>query len=325
MKGEDVMATSTSTGTTHGDLVVGIQHGINEETSEFNEFSKYSLFLGGTNSKHDVLAHYTPLTTGYARVFMVRKPFFLTKTMPNKMNKFKHILEYAFTAVSGLSDIQLDTRQIAGSYGGKSIEVPVMVNDSTNSVSITVFEFSGSPVRELLTSWINGITDLNSNLTHYNGYAKIPGVNDGSDTIDVNQANETAEFVYVVTDRTGMNVEYACLLTNCFPKNINTDVFNFQSQSHDTVETTIEFACNRYESMLAKTLIQKNMILTNSLNFHSGYKISDATPYTGSTNGTDNGGFKSKYVDINTGLLKDAQNLSAATKSEMIKPQTNWK
>ena len=32
------------------------------------------------------------------------------------------------------------------------------------------------------------------------------------------QSNHTAKFIYVVTDRTGMKVEYACMFANCMPK-----------------------------------------------------------------------------------------------------------
>lgn len=313
------------------DKITGIQDGIHSLSSNADDFCKYSLFLGGTNARNDVLRHYTPLQTGYARIFMVRKPLFMQWTMESKFKRFKHILEYAFTAVSGLSDISMDTRQIAGSYGGKSIEVPTMVTDSTNAFTITVFEFSGSPVREVLTAWINGIHDLNSNLTHYNGYAKIDGLNDSAgDRIEVNQANETAEFIYVVTDRTGMNIEYACLLTNCFPKNINIDPFNFQSQSHDTVETGIEFACTKYESnqinQVAKKLVQQNMVLTNSLNFHSGFNAYDASPVTGDAivgRSNVNTTWKNKYVNLEKGTIEDrTDNNDKALADKLLMPQS---
>lgn len=32
------------------------------------------------------------------------------------------------------------------------------------------------------------------------------------------QSNHTAKFIYVVTDRTGLKVEYACMFANCMPK-----------------------------------------------------------------------------------------------------------
>ena len=54
----------------------------------------YALFVGGLNVTNEVLANYDPLRTGYGRLFMVRTPLFLSRTIPTKLKKFKHILEY---------------------------------------------------------------------------------------------------------------------------------------------------------------------------------------------------------------------------------------
>lgn len=241
----------------------------NIKSAANTDITKYALFMGGTNVTNDVLACYDPLKTGYARLFMVRKPAFLDKTMPNKLKNFKHILEYGNTSVQGLGDINVDFKSIEGGYVGKSFEIPTNVNDNTNSMTVTVYEFSGSPVRELIHSWINGSVDLLTGLTHYNGEASLDRI----------QANQTAEFIYVVTDHTGEKIEYCCLFANCFPRNINTDVFNYTSGEHNLVDTQIEFTCTKYESIqinkVANALLKKYKILTNSLNFYSGYNPND--------------------------------------------------
>lgn len=309
------------------DLIVGIQNGINTLQSKESEFTKYSLFLGGTNAKHDVLSHYTPLQTGYARLFMVRKPLFMDKTMKSSFNKFKHMLEYAFTSISGIGDISLESGKISGSYGGKEIAVPTMTKEGTTSFKVEVQELSGSPVREVLTAWINGIHDINSNQTHYNGYAKIPGVTTDNNCIDVNQANETAEFIYVVTDRTCVNIEYACLLCNCFPTGISRSHFDYKSGDHDVTTVSIEFACTLYESTqinkVANTLIRKNMVLSNSLNFHSGYSVADAKPIE-ATNGNSVTAYTNRYIDIEDGTIKDGGNNNVEkTMQDILRPKDN--
>lgn len=243
-----------------------IQSGIKNHTND--TLTDYALILGGLNVTHDVLANYDPLTTGYGRIFMVRKPLFLRQTIPTKLDKFKHILEYGNTSISGIGDTEVQFNQISGGYAGRSFEIPSYAQDNTNSITITVYEFSGSPVREVIHSWINGTVDIMTGLTHHNGA-----------DVEALQANQTAEFVYVSTDRTGKNVEYACYLANCFPRNIKNDQFNFSSGDHQLVEYGIEFTCTKYESTqinkLAVALLDRYRVLANSLNFHSGFRSTE--------------------------------------------------
>ena len=236
-----------------------------KSSSSTDSITDYALFMGGTNVTHDVLYNYDPLKTGYGRLFMIRKPVFLEQVIPNKLKKFKHILEYGNTAVSGINDIQVQFNQISGGYTGKSFEIPSFASDDTNAFQVRVYEFSGSPVREVLHTWINGTTDLLTGLSTYYGI---------DERIGRLQANQTAEFIYVATDNTGKNVEYACMFANCFPKNINMDAFNYTAGEHNLVETTIEFTCTKYDGIqineIAQALINKYRLLANSLNFYSG-------------------------------------------------------
>lgn len=252
-----------------------IQSNIKSSVST-DSITDYALFMGGTNVTHDVLQNYDPLRTGYGRLFMVRPPLFVQQTIPNKFKKFKHILEYGNTAVQGLGDVTVNFNEIKGGYVGKSFDIPSYAEDQTNGFSVNVYEFSGSPIREVLHSWINGTSDLLTGLTTYNGL---------SNDIARIQANQTAEFIYVATDSTGCNVEYACMFANCFPKGLNTDVFNYQSGTHELVETTIEFTCTKYESIqinkVAKALLDKYKLLANSLNFYSGIEVSEIETVSG--------------------------------------------
>lgn len=244
-----------------------IQQGIKTNNSDM---TKYALFMGGTNVINEVLQCYNPLKTGYERLFMVKKPVFLDRSIPTKLNRFKHILEYGHTAVSGLSGVTVNTNSITGGYTGKGFEIPSYATDDTNSITVNMYEFSGSPIREVLHTWINGTNDLLTGLSHYNGVQGLEHI----------QANQTAEFIYINTDVTGENIEYACLLANCFPKGYNLDAFNASAGSHELVEMNVEFTCTKYESIqinaVAQKLLDKYKILTNSLNFYSGYSTTDA-------------------------------------------------
>lgn len=244
-----------------------IQTNIKNHTSD--DLLNYALFMGGTNVTHEVLANYDPLRTGYGRLFMVRKPEFLNQTIPDKLKKFKHILEYGNTAVQGIQDVEVQFNSYTGGYAGKSFDIPSVATDNTNSFTVNCYEFSGSPLREVIHSWINGTTDLLTGLSHYNGLSDIQKL----------QSNQTAEFVYVATDITGEEVEYACLLANCFPSGLKNDHFNYSAGQHELVEYNVEFRCTKYESLqinkLGKSLLDRYKVLANSLNFFSGINSGD--------------------------------------------------
>jgi hypothetical protein len=244
-----------------------------------SEMQKYALFLGGTNATHDVLNQYDPLKTGYGRLFMVRVPTWVDKSNHDAMQMFKHMLEYGNTKVSGLNDYSVNFEELKGGYNGKSFAIPTAVEDGTNTLTVGVYEFSGSPIRTLLHTWINGTIDLQTGLSHYNGIS--------TEDAPRLQSNQTAEFIYVNTDNTGREVEYACLFANCFPSNINIDPFNYESGTHQLVETDVEFRTTKYESIqinkVATELITKYRIVANSLNFYSGItskQIGDGITYS---------------------------------------------
>lgn len=246
-----------------------IQTGIKSHTNQ--NLTNYALFLGGTNVINEVLRCYDPLKTGYGRLFMVRKPAFLLDPqtgIPQQFNKFKHILQYANTEVTGLNDVSVEFNNIQGGYVGKAFDIPTYANDSTTEFTVTVYESSGSPVREVLHTWINGTMDTMTGLSHYNG-----------SQLEKLQANQTAEFIYCSTDVSGENIEYACMFANCFPGGLNTDAFNTQSGQHELVQTQISFHCVKYESIqinkIAKVLLDKYKVVANSLNFYSGFTVND--------------------------------------------------
>lgn len=258
--------------------------------SDAEQFCKYALFLGGTNVTNEVLAQYDPIRTGYGRLFMVRTPVWMANMYPDETKIFKHMLEYGNTAVQGINDVSVDFDSIQGGYVGKSFEIPKTATNGTTEFNVKVYDFSGSPIRKYLHAWINGTTDLLTGLTTYHG-----------DTgIERKQSNQTAEFIYVATDNTGERVEYACLLANCFPKQINTDVFNYTAGEHGIVETEIPFTCTLYESIninkVACKLIEKYKILANSLNFFSGFTPDNTGDGSIMKERGDNGTY---YNDVN--------------------------
>lgn len=247
------------------------------------DMHQYSLFMGGLNVKHNALKQYSPLKTGYARIFLVKMPEFMRVMYAEKTKHFRHLIEYGFVSVDGIQNTNLEFSQITGGYAGRSFDVATVAKDDTNEITIKVFEFAGSPVREYLDLWISGISDPYTGLSHYHGAF--------DKDVKYAQHNHTMEAFYVNTDATGRHdgVEHACLLVNMMPKSVKKDHFNYQSGTHDIVEMDITFTCVKYESMqindVARTLIAKYNLLRDYLDFESDYKHEAAKEFGG--NGTN--------------------------------------
>ncbi len=247
-----------------------------------DKITNYSLFQGGLNATHDALVQYDPLKTGFGRLFMIRTPPIVE---PSEMKILKHILEYANTEVSGLGDIQLDSTDMEGGYTKRSIPIPTVSQDNTKNFSVKVYEMAGSPVTRTIRSWINAISDVQSGLSHSNGMS--------ADGFEPTLANQSAEFVYVVTDSSGRwdRIEYACLFACCIPTKISLDHFNYSAGSHELVQQTIEFNCIKYDgpqvNQIAKILMKKYNSLVNSLDFYPGISIIENDLYSGSIANSD--------------------------------------
>ena len=306
----------TQNGTNNSSEDSTIQTGA--KTHESSNLMDYALFVGGLNVTNEVLRNYDPLRTGYGRLFMVHEPAWLAQSIGDKLKKFKHILEYGNTAVQGIGDIEVNFNDYTGGYAGKSFSIPSVATDGTQTFTVNCYEFSGSPIREVIHTWVNGTTDLLTGLAHYNGHAATYGNKDGSSVLPVLQSNQTAEFVYVSTDVTGTMVEYACLFANCFPANVRNEQFNYTSGSHELVEYNVEFRCTKYESLqinkLGQALLNKYRVLANSLNFFSGINSSEYA--------SGNQSHPDQYYGITTGKLvtqggKTTNNNAPMTESDL--------
>ena len=242
------------------------------------DLTKYSLFLGGLNVKAKALEQYNPLKTGYTRIFVVQMPKFMNRILPLASKNFKHMLEYGFKTIEGIQNLTMEYEAITGGYAGRSFEIPTILKDETNAITIKVQEMSGSPVREYIEMWLSGISDPHTGLCHYHGALDKDSAT-GNAGMEAIQANQVAEMIYVSTDNTGREIEFACLLSNMIPKVVKRDHYNYESGTHSAVEYDIEFTCTMYTSPdvneVAKLLLDKYKILTNYLDFKSDYIMSN--------------------------------------------------
>ena len=255
------------------EVVQTLQSGIKKYNSDF--ITNYSLFLGGLNATQQALEQYDPLKTGYARIFFIKMPVFMEAILPAETKRFRHLLEYGFTSIQGIGNTELNMDQITGGYAGRQFDVATTATDGTQNVTISLYEFAGSPVREYLDMWISGISDPYTGLGHYHGAF------DTDPSIKYSQANHVAEAIYVVTDPTGRSngIEYAALLSNMMPKSVPQDHFNYESGQHPITTMQCEFSCVKYQSpqinTIAKALIDKFQVMRDYLDFESQYTQSD--------------------------------------------------
>ena len=243
-----------------------IQSNIKRNTKDFGEFG---LFLTGIDVSLKNIDQFDPFRKGFARLFILRLPRFMELMDSAASRRFKHLLEFGFTGINGISNPTLETEQIQGGYTGGSFEIPSIAKDNTNEITIQLYEFSGLPIREYVDTWITGISDKLVGIGHYHGMI--------GDDCEYKASNHIMEAVYVVTDPTGRpdKIEYAALLSNMMPKQVPIDHVNYSSGDHGAAQVDLQFTCNKYESPqineIAKTLLTKYVILTDSLGFHSGW------------------------------------------------------
>lgn len=249
-----------------------VQNGIKNASTNLQN---YSLFLGGLNVRHDALAQYTPLKTGYARIFLIRMPYFMSKMLPDETANFKHLIEYGFVGLDGIQNTTMDFEQVTGGYAAKQFDVATVAKDETNEITLKVYEFAGSPIREFTESWLTGISDPLTGVAHYHGAMDLTAEQGGA--VAYNQANHTMEAIYVNTDPTGLSsgIEYACMFTNMMPKQVKKDQFNFEAGTHSLVQADLPFTAVKYESAqinsVARGLLDKFKVRRNYLDFASGY------------------------------------------------------
>lgn len=259
--------------------------------------TKYSMFVGGTNATHHALRNYSPLMNGFGRLFMVRPPKAVLKMFAgddaNLYSKdslfiqFKHMMEYMNRSVTGFQEKTLENAgtAIQGGFAGRQFNTPTVTKETTNNFTVGLYEMEGSPVYTVIDGWMNAIGDENSGLATYGGWISggtdVNGLekrlyrreNESDDGIAFNESNHTAEFIYVMHDRSGAQVQRAVLLADCYPTGIQqSQVLDYQAGQHDNVTYDITFNCVVYRSpiitAIANDLLKQYRIVSNSLNFN---------------------------------------------------------
>lgn len=245
-----------------------IQSNIKRNTKNVED---YSLWLGGLDISSKNIDQLDPLRGGYARIFLVRMPRFMEILDNDLTKRFKHLVEMGFIGVSGIGNTTMEYENLTGGYAGNKFDIPSVCRDETDGITIRVYELSGSPIREFIDTWMTGISDPLTGLSHYHGVI--------SETCTYKASNHVMEMFYVNTDPTGNEIEYSCMFSNMMPKTVAKQHFEYEAGSHPAVQLDLDFTATRYESPqineISAALLNKFKILRDYLNFNSGYSTAD--------------------------------------------------
>jgi hypothetical protein len=180
--------------------------GVNIKTNT-KSFENFSYFLGGIDVTHQNLDQFTPYIRGISRIFLHKPPPFMFAKYPEHTKRFKTYLETGYKTIDGIGDISVDFTTFEGGFNNQNFQLAQSARDDTESITIAVYELSGSPVREYIDTWVTGVRDPRSGIAHYHG-----AIEDG---MTYSETNHTSEFIYVTYDPTGLTPEYVCLFAHC--------------------------------------------------------------------------------------------------------------
>lgn len=245
--------------------MVTIQTGIKQNRKNYKNFCYW---LNGVDVTDQNLDQFTPFITGTSRIFIHKMPQVMVKLDKTMSDNFKSLIESGYTAVDGIQDTNVEFVDFEGGFNGQKFRNVSMASNDTDTITIRVYEQSGSPAREFIDTWVNAARDQKSGVAHYHGLF------DGSDPLPYSERNHTAEFIYVVMDPTGRAIEYACLFAHAFPTKVPKSHLNYESRGRNNVTLDLEFAVTMYESPAINALAAYYMINSsvdyNYLNFSVG-------------------------------------------------------
>lgn len=273
-----------------------IQAGINQNSKTYENFS---YFVGGIDVTQQNLDSFTPYIQGVSRIYIHQSPKFMNTMYPDETKQFKTYIESGYTRVSGISDIDVEFVDFEGGFAGQKFSNVSLARDTTESITISVYEMTGSPMRSYLQTWITGTRDTRSGIAHYHGAI-------AAGSAEYGEKNHTAEFVYAALDPTARaeKAEYVCLFAHCFPRRVPRDHLNYESGNRDRVQMELEFAATLYESPainnIGKAYLTASQIDYNYLNFSPGAPNKSYNTYAYGSS-ANNSGFNSTIgFQVNT-------------------------
>lgn len=237
-----------------------------------SNFKNAKIFKGVQRVDGGFARDFDQFISGYGMYVWLKMPNFCVHPdggIAEKMDIFKTITEFGTKSFSGIDDDNLDTLDIDGGIAGNKIVVPGNAKNTFEEFSLKVYEYLGSPVREVLDFWVNGIRDKSTGYAHYNG-VPLPYANE----------NHTGMAMYILTDPSGRSegLEYACLLSNIFPKKVPKSHLNMESGEHNVAEIDVTFAAHKDEGPMINAFAKKILTAAQGWNTQKYYDERFDTP-----------------------------------------------
>ena len=209
----------------------------NNYTITPRNLSQYTAFRGVTDFTQ--VGQFNQYESGYQFLEVISLPKWLevagTKdaTIAQMNKNFKHMLEFEFRGLDGLTDLQGDTFEITD--GINSLRMINKVSwDTSIEVSSQYFEKSGSLITKYSEYYLTGLKDPKTQAKTYHGL-----IADGS--IAPGLENEVFTLLYYVTDNTMLRLERAVLLANCQLTKSELSMYNGSRDNISNKEMTISF------------------------------------------------------------------------------------
>jgi hypothetical protein len=209
----------------------------NNYTITPRNLSQYTAFRGVTDFTQ--VGQFNQYESGYQFLEVISLPKWMEvaaesdATIKQMNANFKHMLEFEFRGLDGLSDLQGDTFEITD--GINSLRMINKVSwDTSIEVSSQYFEKSGSLITKYSEYYLTGIKDPKTQAKTYHGLIADGKVAPGLE-------NEVFTLLYYVTDNTMLRLERAVLLANCQLTKAELSMYNGSRDNISNKEMTISF------------------------------------------------------------------------------------
>ena len=229
---------ATANGYTEDSKINSSIDDIFSNTKDFKDVTSYKLMRGVPD--FGSLVQFNPYETGYAAFIICDLPVFIKalakhNSSYNKLiQNWAHIIEYEFKSFDGLDDITGETMQLGDDLN--SINVINKVNmQSASDFTLTYDEKSGSPLTKFAKLYLTGIKDPRTQVKTYHGLIMKGIVEPGFE-------NEVFTFLFIATDSTMLNVEYATLLIGCQLNSCETSMYNYTKGDINKKEVSVKFS-----------------------------------------------------------------------------------
>ena len=206
------------------------------DTISTTDVQAFTLMRGVTDFSN--LAQYDLYETGYSFLINLSIPKFLknAKSLSDEykklINNYCHIIEYDFRGMSGIDDITSDTGALTN--GINELNIITRVNEQGGGqFSMNYFERAGSTITKVHELFLRGIKDPRTQFKRYNGQIKehrsdANSTNGGKNTLNASYANEVFNYMLIVTDNTGFNVEKSYIIASAQPTSANTSIYQVE-------------------------------------------------------------------------------------------------